>query len=183
MNYLERITFSPERCGGKPCVRGMRIRVKDVLDPLAAGVSGREILEDYPHLETDDLKLAFSTGPLKPTTPRFGWGDVHHGCAVAARVGPGLMGARVRSLRRTRPRAYGMPPTGNSGTTRSNPGRPSPPKVRTLPRVACTAKRSRRSFRLRVGNGSNPALPRPVTPLWPLIVQRIERGDRLVEVS
>ena len=52
MTYLDRITFNPEQCGGRPCIRGMRIRVKDVLDLLAAGVSEKEILEDYPDLET-----------------------------------------------------------------------------------------------------------------------------------
>ena len=50
-----RITFNPEQCGGRPCVRGMRIRVKDVLDLLAAGVSEAEILEDFPYLEHDDI--------------------------------------------------------------------------------------------------------------------------------
>ena len=56
MNYLERITFNPEQCGGKPCIRGMRIRVSDVLELLAAGDSETEILEDYPYLELQDIK-------------------------------------------------------------------------------------------------------------------------------
>lgn len=51
----ERITFNPNQCGGRPCIRGMRIRVKDVLDLLAARVSEEEILEDYPYLESDDI--------------------------------------------------------------------------------------------------------------------------------
>jgi uncharacterized protein (DUF433 family) len=50
-----RITFNPEQCGGRPCIRGMRIRVKDVLDLLAASVSRDEILEDFPYLETEDI--------------------------------------------------------------------------------------------------------------------------------
>ena len=50
-----RITFNSEQCGGRPCVRGMRIRVKDVLDLLAAGVSEAEILEDFPYLEHADI--------------------------------------------------------------------------------------------------------------------------------
>ena len=62
MNCLERITFNPERCGGRPCVRGMRIRVKDVLGLLAAGVSGHEILKDYPDLEAHDLKARLPYG-------------------------------------------------------------------------------------------------------------------------
>jgi uncharacterized protein (DUF433 family) len=51
----ERITFNPEQCGGRPCIRGMRIRVKDVLDLLAAKVPQQEILEDYPYLEAEDI--------------------------------------------------------------------------------------------------------------------------------
>jgi uncharacterized protein (DUF433 family) len=51
----ERITSDPQKCGGRPCIRGMRIRVKDVLDMLAAGVSHEEILEDYPYLEAQDI--------------------------------------------------------------------------------------------------------------------------------
>ena len=50
-----RITFNPNQCGGRPCIRGMRIRVKDVLDLLAAGVSHAEIIEDYPYLEFEDI--------------------------------------------------------------------------------------------------------------------------------
>jgi uncharacterized protein (DUF433 family) len=56
MNYLDRITFNPEQCGGRPCIRGMRIRVKDVLDLLASDVSEKEILEDYPDLQAEDIK-------------------------------------------------------------------------------------------------------------------------------
>lgn len=56
MNYKERITFNPSQCGGRPCIRGMRIRVKDVLDLVAAGVPETDILADYPDLESDDIK-------------------------------------------------------------------------------------------------------------------------------
>lgn len=56
MKYADRITFHPERCGGRPCIRGMRIRVKDVLDLLAAGVSEKEILKDYPDLQAEDIR-------------------------------------------------------------------------------------------------------------------------------
>jgi len=52
---IDRITFNPGQCGGRPCIRGMRIRVKDVLDMLAAGVPQAEILEDYPYLEPEDI--------------------------------------------------------------------------------------------------------------------------------
>ena len=53
---MERITFNPNQCGGRPCIRGMRIRVKDVLDLLAAKVSEAEILADYPYLEAKDIQ-------------------------------------------------------------------------------------------------------------------------------
>ena len=53
---MDRITFDPNQCGGRPCIRGMRIRVKDVLDLLAAGVEHGEILEDYPYLEAEDIR-------------------------------------------------------------------------------------------------------------------------------
>jgi uncharacterized protein (DUF433 family) len=56
MSYLDRITFDPEQCGGRPCIRGMRIRVKDVLEMLAAGASEGQILEDYPDLQAEDIR-------------------------------------------------------------------------------------------------------------------------------
>lgn len=56
MSTNERITINPQQCGGRPCVRGMRIRVKDVLDMLAGGASPEEILADYPDLEADDIR-------------------------------------------------------------------------------------------------------------------------------
>ena len=58
MNHFDRITQDPTVCGGRPCLRGMRIRVKDVLDMLAAGASREEILADYPYLENDDISAA-----------------------------------------------------------------------------------------------------------------------------
>ena len=59
---MDRITFNPNQCGGRPCIRGMRIRVKDVLDLLAAGVSEAELLSDFPYLVKDDIRacLAFA---------------------------------------------------------------------------------------------------------------------------
>ncbi|HKS23626.1 MAG TPA: DUF433 domain-containing protein [Thermoanaerobaculia bacterium] len=57
MNALaERITVDPEMCGGRPCVRGMRIRVSDVLDLFAAGLTPEQILEEMPDLEAADLE-------------------------------------------------------------------------------------------------------------------------------
>lgn len=57
-NLLERITVNPRQCGGRPCIRGMRIRVSDVLDLFAAGLTAEQILEEMPDLEIDDLKAA-----------------------------------------------------------------------------------------------------------------------------
>lgn len=54
----KRITINPEQCGGRPCVRGMRIRVSDILDLFASGLSAQEILEEMPDLEMEDLKAA-----------------------------------------------------------------------------------------------------------------------------
>jgi len=53
---LDRITVNPKQCGGRPCVRGMRIRVVDVLDLFAAGLDASQILDEMPDLEADDLK-------------------------------------------------------------------------------------------------------------------------------
>jgi uncharacterized protein (DUF433 family) len=55
MSGMSRITIDATVCGGRPCIRGLRIRVKDVLDLLAAGATPDEILADYPYLERDDI--------------------------------------------------------------------------------------------------------------------------------
>ena len=55
---LHRITVDPSQCAGRPCLRGLRIRVKDVLDLLAAGASWEEILADFPLLEAGDITAA-----------------------------------------------------------------------------------------------------------------------------
>jgi uncharacterized protein (DUF433 family) len=57
---MDRITFNPDQCGGRPCIRGMRIRVKDVLDLLAAGISEAEIVADYPYLEAEDIRACLA---------------------------------------------------------------------------------------------------------------------------
>ena len=54
-DLLARITIDPEQCGGRPCIRGMRLRVIDVLQLLAAGETREEILAEYPYLEPDDI--------------------------------------------------------------------------------------------------------------------------------
>jgi len=58
MSHLNRITVNPNQCAGRPCIRGLRVRVKDILDMLAAGASRDEILLDYPYLEPDDITAA-----------------------------------------------------------------------------------------------------------------------------
>jgi uncharacterized protein (DUF433 family) len=66
---MDRITFNPNQCGGRPCIRGMRIRVKDVLDLLAAGVAENEILEDYPYLESEDIRACLEYAAAEADHP------------------------------------------------------------------------------------------------------------------
>lgn len=54
-SLTERITVDPEQCGGRPCVRGMRIRVTDVLDLLAHGLTAADVLHELPDLEPEDI--------------------------------------------------------------------------------------------------------------------------------
>lgn len=58
MDYSDRITFNPKQCGGRPCIRGLRIRVKDILEMLGGGMTEAEILEDYDYLEPEDIRAA-----------------------------------------------------------------------------------------------------------------------------
>lgn len=58
MSEIHRITIDPAQCGGRPCIRGQRIRVKDVLEMLASDMSRDEILAEYPYLETEDISAA-----------------------------------------------------------------------------------------------------------------------------
>ena len=53
---MQRITIDPEQCGGRPCVRGLRIGVVDVLDLLASGLSSAEVLAELPDLEPQDIE-------------------------------------------------------------------------------------------------------------------------------
>nr|VFJ91571.1 MAG: Uncharacterized conserved protein, DUF433 family [Candidatus Kentron sp. LFY]VFJ97223.1 MAG: Uncharacterized conserved protein, DUF433 family [Candidatus Kentron sp. LFY] len=54
----QRITCNPKQCGGRPCIRGMRIRAADILEMLAEGVSQEEILDDFPDLEIADIQAS-----------------------------------------------------------------------------------------------------------------------------
>ncbi len=55
-SLLDRITQAAGQCGGRPCLRGLRIRVSDILEMLACGVGAEEILRDFPDLEADDIR-------------------------------------------------------------------------------------------------------------------------------
>ena len=71
-NLTERITVDPEQCGGRPCVRGMRIRVIDVLDLLASGLTSEQVLSELPDLEAEDVRacLRFASQRLDhPVVP------------------------------------------------------------------------------------------------------------------
>ena len=69
LDLLGRITVNPKQYGGRPCIRGMRIRVSDVLDLFAAGLSAEQILEEMPDLEADDLKAALVYASRKLNHP------------------------------------------------------------------------------------------------------------------
>lgn len=58
--FRSRITFDPRVCGGRPCIRGMRIRVSDILDMLSAGATRQQILADFAYLEDDDISAALA---------------------------------------------------------------------------------------------------------------------------
>ena len=60
LNLLQRITINPKQCGGRPCIRGMRIRVSDILDRLSAGLTIDQIVEELPDLEPDDIRAALA---------------------------------------------------------------------------------------------------------------------------
>ncbi|ADE16069.1 protein of unknown function DUF433 [Nitrosococcus halophilus Nc 4] len=66
VEIAERITIDPEQCGGRPCIRGMRIRVTDVLEFLASGLSQQQILDEMPDLEAEDIQacLRYATRHL-----------------------------------------------------------------------------------------------------------------------
>ena len=60
MSYREYITVEPGKRGGKPCIRGLRITVYDILEQLASGMSIQEILEDFPELQAEDIQAALA---------------------------------------------------------------------------------------------------------------------------
>jgi uncharacterized protein (DUF433 family) len=68
-NLMSRITINPKQCGGRPCIRGMRIRVVDVLELFAAGLDAGQILEEMPDLEKEDLQAALQYAARKFNHP------------------------------------------------------------------------------------------------------------------
>ena len=68
---LNRITSAPEICGGRPCVRGLRIRVSDILGLLAAGETPESILADYPYLEREDIAACLAYAARRVDHPRL----------------------------------------------------------------------------------------------------------------
>jgi uncharacterized protein (DUF433 family) len=71
VSMLDRITDDPDKCGGRPCIHGLRIRVKDILDMLAGGSSPAEILGDYPYLEDNDITAALEFASRATDHPVF----------------------------------------------------------------------------------------------------------------
>lgn len=65
----DRITVDPEQCGGRPCVRGMRIRVSDVLDLLASGLSSEQVIEELPDLESADVRACLRFASWRVADP------------------------------------------------------------------------------------------------------------------
>ena len=84
---MERITHNPDQCGGKPCIRGMRIRVRDILELYAAGLSSNQILADFPDLEAEDLKAALDYAAREIDHPVL-VGEAVAGCPTASLAGP-----------------------------------------------------------------------------------------------
>jgi uncharacterized protein (DUF433 family) len=70
-DYRTRITINPEQCGGRPCIRGMRIRVVDILDLLASGLSQKQVLEEFPDLDLDDIIAALKYARSRIDHPVF----------------------------------------------------------------------------------------------------------------
>ncbi len=69
MSLLDRITIESGKMGGRPCIRGMRIRVTDVLELLAAGVTQEQILADFPYLEAEDIRASLAYAAVQLSHP------------------------------------------------------------------------------------------------------------------
>lgn len=71
LNLLKRITYNPKQCGGRPCIRGMRIRVTDILEMLADNVTNEEILTDFPDLEPEDIQACLLFAAQRTNIPKL----------------------------------------------------------------------------------------------------------------
>jgi uncharacterized protein (DUF433 family) len=71
LQALTRITQTPGQCGGRPCIRGMRIRVSDILEMLAENISAAEILADFPDLEPEDIQACLLFAARRTEFPRL----------------------------------------------------------------------------------------------------------------
>ena len=71
VNLPERITIDPAHCGGKPCIRGMRIQVKDVLEMLGSDMTEPDILEEYPYLQAEDIRASQLYAAQHQPCPNF----------------------------------------------------------------------------------------------------------------
>lgn len=67
---LDRITYHPRQCGGRPCIRGMRIRVTDILEMLALNIQISEILADFPDLEAEDIQAYLLFASQRTNVPK-----------------------------------------------------------------------------------------------------------------
>lgn len=67
MRYQDIITIEPGKRGGKPCIRGMRITVYDIISYLAAGMTEKQILEDFPYLTAEDIQACYAYGGPRAT--------------------------------------------------------------------------------------------------------------------
>lgn len=72
MILLDRITFNPKQCGGKPCIRGMRVRVQDVLELLADGLTPQEVVKQLPYLEIEDVRACLEFAAKRIAHPTLG---------------------------------------------------------------------------------------------------------------
>ena len=70
-SMLDRITVDPDTCGGRPCIRGLHVRVKGILDMPAGGSSRAEMLRDYPHLKDSDITAALEFASRATDHPVF----------------------------------------------------------------------------------------------------------------
>jgi uncharacterized protein (DUF433 family)/predicted nuclease of predicted toxin-antitoxin system len=180
-----RITFNPAQCGGRPCIRGMRIRVKDVLDLLAAGVPQAEILEDFPYLEPADIQacLDYAAAQADHRVLLARWSAMRF--LIDAQMPPAL--ARLLATH-----GHTAEHVADIGLRNADD---SPiwayalaqqaiiiTKDEDFPQRLRQAKSSPVIVWLRIGNTSRRALLEWFEPLLPQIESLISQGDRLIEI-